>query len=188
MVKKIIILAIALISFIGTLTGLVWMLGESPLEIIQSYTDPEGFAEIEAKRQADSADNQPTLGTLAHQLKEREKSLEERKLALDEREKQLTQREDDLAKSLSDIKVLEESITESMDVAAENRATKLKTVAITVESMEPESAAERLESMPTDEISEILLSVSEKKRAPILDAMSMEIATRVIKGMIDTGF
>ena len=53
--------------------------------------------------------------------------------------------------------------------------------------MEPESAAERLETFPPDESAEILLNITEKKRGAILEAMSNEISARVITEILNTG-
>ncbi|MCF6284149.1 MAG: hypothetical protein L3K26_03030 [Candidatus Hydrogenedentes bacterium] len=187
MVKIILMGAIFVISLVATLAGLVMMEGKSPTEALQAFTNPEGYAETQEKEMAESKANEPALGTLAQQLNERASDLEKREMALNEREKQVKQREDDLDKARSDLEMMQKSINESFDAAAERRMTQLKTVAITLESMEPESAAKRLESMPTDEIAEILLNVKAKKQGPILDAMSTEIAARVIKSMVDAG-
>ena len=53
--------------------------------------------------------------------------------------------------------------------------------------MEPESAAERLETFPPDESAEILLNITEKKRGAILEAMSNEISARVITEILNSG-
>ena len=172
---------------IGALAGLLAMDGKLNAETLQRFTDPESYAEAQKMHMAEAKANEPALGTLANQLNQRAKALEERSIALDEREKQLQQREDDLAKARGDLEMLQKTINESFDVAAESRKTQLKTIAITLESMEAQSAAERLEAMPTDEVAEILLSVKDKKRGEILEAMDTEIARRVIKAILETG-
>lgn len=175
------------IVFAGALAGVLAMNGKLNAETLQRFTDPESYAETQKTRMEEAKANEPALGTLANQLNERAKALEERKIALDEREKQLQQREDDLVKAREDLEMLQKSINESFDVAAESRKTQLKTITITLESMEAQSAAQRLEAMPTDEVAEILLSVKDKKRGEILEAMDTETARRVIKEILETG-
>lgn len=145
--------------------------------------DKEALAEAQAAKQAEEEAKAPTLGTLAYQLKEREKALDERKVALDEREKQLVQREADLAQDPSDLEAMQTAINESYGVAAEDKKEQMKTIAITLENMEAEGAAES-ESMPTDG-AQILISVN-RKRGEILDAMSAHTAARILKEIRDT--
>lgn len=186
MIKLILMITIAILSMAATLAGLLAINGKLSTETLQALTNPDGFAEMEAKRKAEMKAKEPALGTLAQQLNDRAQQLDERAMALDDREKQLKQREDDLEKARMDLETLQQNINESFDVATESRKTQLKTVAITLESMEAESAAQRLESMPTDEIAEILVSVKDKKRGEILEAMNTELAARVIKEIRDT--
>ena len=185
MIKFILITAVAILSLAATLAGLLAINGKLSTETLQALTNPEQYAEMEAKKKAEMKTTEPALGTLAQQLNERSRQLDERESALAEREKQVKQREDDLDKARTDLETLQKTINESLDVAAESRATQLKTVAITLESMEPQSAAERLASMPTDEIAEILMNVKDKKRGEILEVMETELAARVIKEIRD---
>ena len=187
MIKMILMVGVFLLTLAGTLAALLAMEGKLNAESIQALTDREGYAEAEAKRQAETQTDEPAIGTLAQQLNDRARKLDTRETDLDERENQLKQREEDLDKARADLEMLQESIDGSLDAASENRKTQLKTVAITMENMEPEGAAQRLETMETDKIAEILLYVNSKKQGPILEAMSQEVATRVIEAMVNAG-
>jgi flagellar motility protein MotE (MotC chaperone) len=187
MVKIILMGGVFLLTLAGTLAGLLAMEGKLSAEGIQALTNPEGYAEIEAKRQAETKANEPAIGTLAQQLNDRAEKLDMRETGLDEREKQLKQREDDLDKARADLEMLQKSIDGALDAASESRKTQLKAVAITMENMEPQGAAQRLETMETDKIAEILLFVNSKKQGPILEAMAQEVATRVIEEMVNAG-
>jgi len=186
MIKLILLIGIGLLSLMGTLAGLLALDGKLSPDTLQALTNPEAFAEAEALRKAGEAATGPALGTLAQQLNERAQSLDERRVMLEERERQLRQREADLEKARADLEMLQKTINESFDMAAESRKTQLKTVAITLESMEAQSAAQRLGAMPSDEIAEILMSVKDKKRGEILQAMDTDLAARVIKDIRDT--
>lgn len=176
---------VGLFSLVATLVGSLAVTGNLSQEKIRGLWDKEALAESQAKEKAEAEANAPTLGTLAQQLREREKELEARKVALDEREKQLDQREVDLAKTRTELETMQSAINESYGVAAEDKKAQLKTIAITLENMEAEGAAKSLESMPTDEAAEILMSVKDKKRGEILDVMSAESAARVLKEIRD---
>lgn len=176
---------VGLFSLVATLVGSLAVTGNLSQEKIRGLWDKEALAEAQAKEKANEEANAPTLGTLAQQLREREKELEARKVALDEREKQLDQREVDLAKTRTELETMQSAINESYGVAAEDKKSQLKTIAITLENMEAEGAAKSLETMPTDEAAEILMSVKEKKRGEILDVMSAETAARILKEIRD---
>ena len=187
MVKLILYGAVALLSAVGMIAALLWWDGKLSPETMQAITDKEAYNAKQAAMMEDSTSSETGLGTLAKQLNDREKQLIERGIALDERDKQLSQREADLEKARTDLEMLQKSIDASEDAATESRKTQLKTVAITLENMEPESAAERLETFPPDESAEILLSITEKKRGAILEAMSNEISARVITEILNSG-
>jgi len=186
MMKLILFGLVGLFSLLATIVVSLAVTGNLSQEKLRGLWDKEALAEAQAAQQAEEEAKAPTLGTLAYQLKEREKALDERKLALDEREKQLTQREADLAKTRSDLEAMQTAINESYGVAADDKKAQMKTIAITLENMEAEGAAKSLESMPTDEAAQILISVKDKKRGEILDVMSTEIAARILKEIRDS--
>jgi flagellar motility protein MotE (MotC chaperone) len=185
MMKLILFGLVGLLSLVATLVGSLAVTGNLSQEKIRGLWDKEALAEAHAKEKAEAEANAPTLGTLAQQLREREKELDARAVALDEREKQLEQREVDLAKTRTELETMQSAINESYGVAAEDKKAQLKTIAITLENMEAEGAAKSLESMPTDEAAEILMSVKDKKRGEILDVMTAESAARVLKEIRD---
>jgi flagellar motility protein MotE (MotC chaperone) len=186
MMKLVLLGLVGLLSCVATIVASLYFTGNLSQEKIRGLWDKEALAEVHAKEKAEEESKAPTLGTLAQQLKEREKEIETRKVALDEREKQLTQREADLDKARTDLETLQASINESYGVAADDKKEQIKTIAITLENMEAEGAAKTLESMPTDEAAEILMGVKEKKRGEILGAMSAETTARILKEMRDT--
>lgn len=187
MIKLVLLALVGLFSCVLTIVGSLAMTGNLSQDKLRGLWDKEALAEAHAAQKAEEEAKAPTLGTLAYQLKEREKALDERKLALDEREKQLTQREADLEKTRGDLEAMQTAINESYGVAAEDKKAQMKTIAITLENMEPEGAAKSLETMPTDEAAQILVSVKEKKRGEILNAMSAETAARILKEIRNTG-
>lgn len=186
MIKIIIAGLVALLSFAGTLVGMLAFTGNLSQEKLRALVSEDARAALQAEKQAEEEANTPRIGTLAFQLKEREKALNERSAALDAREKQLAQREADLEKTRAELETLQAAINETYDVAAEDREAQMKTIAITLENMEAEGAAQSLESMPTDEAAEILMSVKDKKRGEILDAMAVESAARILKEIRDS--
>lgn len=185
MIKLVVLGLVGLLSCVLTIVGSLYLTGNLSQDKIRGLWDKEALAESQAKEQAEKEAGAPTLGTLAQQLRQREKDLNERGIALDDREKQLAQREADLDKTRTELETLQASINESYGVAADDKKEQIKTIAITLENMEAEGAAKTLEAMPTDEAAEILMGVKEKKRGEILGAMSAETTARILKEIRD---
>lgn len=186
MLKYLSLLLIFLLSLAASVAVPLYLSGHLNTEAFDAVFNPEKYAKEQAMQQQEAKSSGPALGTLAQQLNARENDLDARKIALDEREKQLLQRENDLDKARADLEAMQTSINQSFDAATEDRKARLKTIAITLEGMEAQSAAKTLETMPTDEAAEILVSVKDKTRGEILEAMSTETAARIIKEMRDS--
>ena len=185
MMKLVLLGLIGLLSCVATIVGSLYFTGNLSQANIRGLWDKEALAENQAKEKDAEESKAPTLGTLAQQLNQRQKDLDARKATLDEREKQLTQRETDLDKTRTDLEALQASINESYGTAADDKKQQMKTIAVTMENMEPKGAAKTLESMPTDEAAAILMAVKEKKRGEILNAMPAETTARILKEIRD---
>lgn len=157
---------IGLLSFLGTLLGVLALTGNLSSEALQRVSSkPEPAAA------ATPATSQDPVGPLAQALKAKEEDLKKRELALKEREGILDQREKDLNKLRTDLEGIRTEVSAAMDAKEEERQMQLQTVAETLEAMRPENAAASLQGMPEKDVADILKLVQTKNRGKIMDAM-----------------
>lgn len=174
--KYVLYLLIGLVVFGITLVTALAVTGNLNGEAIAALTG-SAPAPVAAPEPAGS----DALGPLAQQLRSREADLNAREMKVKEMEVQLQQRQASLEKMRTELETLQKQIGGAMDEADTERETRVQSVAITVEKMKPDKAAERLSALPAEEAAEILALVKDKSRGKIIEAMELEQATRILR-------
>ncbi len=174
---KIVVLAmLAILSFAGAFGAALWATGSLSGEAVK----PSG-QEGESSAKAASEEHGDPLSVLAQQLKKKENDLKERETQLQQREAQLAQREQELTQMQKKLEELQKQVMGGLDDAKKEREARLQTIAITLSSMKPDKAAERLENLPPEDAAAILNLVKPKERGKIVEAMKTEAATRILR-------
>lgn len=184
--KYTLIAIVAMGSFVGSLVGAMALTGHLNAESLARLTGGQPPHQTEAAPAWDStAPADPirvsSLDTLSRQLREKEAALNQREEELKQREAQLTAREAELTKLRADLETMQEQLEMSLQDADTERQVRLKTIALTVGTMKPDKAAERLEGLDPADIAEILLQVEGKNRGKIMEALSPETAVSVMR-------
>ncbi len=176
--KYVLYLLIALLVFGITMVTALAVTGNLNADAIAALT---GGAPAETTAAAPESKSSDSLGPLAQQLKAREADLNAREAKVKEMELQLQQRQASLEKMRTELETLQKEIGGSMDDADTERATRVQSVAVTMEKMKPDKAAERLSALPAEEAAEILALVKDKSRGKIIESMEPEQATRILR-------
>lgn len=174
--KYVLYLLIGLLVFAVTMVTALAVTGNLNAEALAALTG----AEQEAMPATETPDSD-TLGPLAQQLKAREAALNAREAKVKDMEMQLQQRQAALEKMRTELEGLQKQIGGAMEDADTERAARVQSVAITLEKMKPDKAAERLVSLPAEEVASILALVKDKARGKIIEAMDPDQATRVLQ-------
>lgn len=178
---KIVIYALAaLLAFALTLAGALAVTGNLSGEALARIAGGDPAPGLPAPGAPAVSD---PLSPVAQQLKRREDALLEREARLKTWEAQLIQREGSLESLRKELESLQKQLNTTVAEAEADRKSRLEAVAITIEKMRPERAAERLLGLPTEEAAEILVLVRDKARGKIIEAMDADQATRVLRVM-----
>lgn len=179
MMKTVLYGLIAILAFLVSLVLALALTGNFSKEALNRLMNNEPEMTAEAQPEADP------LGPLAAQLKKKQEELKAREAELQAREAQLEQRAQSLAQLQTQLEEIQQKLYGSLEDAEAEQALRLKTIAVTVEAMKPDKAAERLAKMPPDDVAEILAQVKDKSRGKIVEAMDPEFATNVLRAMQD---
>lgn len=181
--KYVLMLLLAILSFVGTLAAALLLSGNLNAEGIQRILGNEP----EVAEATDTPED--PLGPLARQLKNKEEELKQLETRLKQREAQLNTREQSLQDLSDKLDSLRSELNTDMDSAQEAHAREIETVANTLTEMKPDKAAEALRSFPVEEQAEILLKIEKSKdRGKIVEAMESNDASRVLQAMQESPF
>jgi flagellar motility protein MotE (MotC chaperone) len=183
--KYLIFLLVAVLVFGLTLAGALAMTGNLNGEALARMVSGDTAPDLAAPGAAAPSD---PLSPLAQQLKRREDALKEREDRLKTWEAQLLQREGSLEQMRTELEALQKQLNATVDEADAERKSRIEAIAITMEKMRPERAAERLLGLPTEEAAEILALVKDKSRGKIIESMDADQATRVLRMMQERSF
>jgi flagellar motility protein MotE (MotC chaperone) len=178
MIKYALLGLMGLLSFVGTLIGLLALTGNLSWERLQQVANP-----VPARTAPASSAPDP-VGPLAEALKQKEAQLRKLEQNLSAREARVEQREKELNRLRGDLEGLRAEISSAMDEADTDQEARRKTVADTLAAMRPENAARTLQGMSRDEVAAILNLVPARSRGKIMDAMrEQEFATGVLQAL-----
>lgn len=180
--KILIFLVVPLFVFGATLLGALAWSGQLNQESFQRMLGKEVVNESKGEGNKVTADS---LGALAQQLKQRENAIAAKEKELAENETRLEARKKSLDQQAVELKTLMEQIDGNLAQAEQDRQAKIKAQALSVASMDAESAAKALESLPTQDAAAILLDVKDKQRGEILNNMTPEKAATLLKALQD---
>lgn len=183
MMKLVLLLLLAVLSFAGTVALAMLMTGSLNPESINRLLGREMEMEMAGDPAMTTSQN---LSGLAEQLKAKGDELTARELALNEREAQLNKRETELATLRTEVEAIQKQISGSLEDENADRTVRLKTVALSVESMKADKAAGILANYPPEDAAEILQEIQDKNRGKILESMEPEFATKVLQSMRDS--
>lgn len=178
--KILIYLLMAVLAFALTMTAALAMTGNLSSEALARIVSGDPTPDLSGRPTAGPSD---PLSPLAQQLKRREDALRDREARLATWEAQLLQREGSLETMRRELETLQKQLNTSVDEAETERKGRLESVALTIEKMRPERAAERLLGLPTEEVADILILVKDKSRGKIIESMDADQATRVLRMM-----
>ncbi len=179
--KYVLILLLAILSFAGTLIGALAATGNLNAETLARLTggDPE-------EGSVGPIVPPSALGPEARQLQAKEEELRQREAALNARETQIVSREQGLENLRSTLESLQTGIQSSIEDQEQQRKVRISTAVNTISQMDATKAAEALAGFQVGEQAEILNQIEkDKDRAAIIEAMTPESATRVLKELAE---
>ena len=188
MVKIIAIAVLAVLSFVGTLLGLMAISGHLSKEQLKKVATPQKTLEAEAAKEKEAAPPpQDDAEPLARALQARDEDLKRREAKVQEDEARLKKLQADLETLRADVLRIETKIESEMktSVAATDEAdkTRLQDVAKSMGKMKPMNAADAMKEWSPQESAAVLRILKEKDRGKILDAMSPEKAASILQAL-----
>ncbi len=124
---------------------------------------------------------------LIEYLKHTGTELEKKQLALKQKEAFLKKTEEVIQKKIKRLNALLEEIKQYLKELEKMRSERIKHVVETYEKMAPEDAALRLEGLPENRATEILLLMKPRKAAKVLASMDPRKATRLTERLTELG-
>ncbi len=180
--RILLLVLIAILSFVGTLGGVLFMTGNLSKESLSKLM---GGSEGKTPQVVSTSaiQSEDSLMSLIEQIKKKEEELKKKEAELRKKEQELNNFSQQLKEIQSKIEASQNEVAKMMEVDSEDRAIKLQTIAMTLAEMKPDKAAERLKTMPPDDIAEILTYIKPKERGKIVEALDAQLASQVLQSL-----
>ena len=176
--KVFVALVMAIFAFAATIAGALYFSGGFTQEGMQKLLGIEAPKPLEAA--PPSAEQIPEV---VKALNERETELSEREAALTTEEKRIEETRGQLDELRQTLQDLVAEATKSLDQADSDKQERLQNVANSLGAMEPESAAQAIESWLPQDAAIVLQMVDEEVRGEILNAMRPDNAAAILIAM-----
>jgi len=187
MVKVIAIIVLAVLSFCGTLLGLMAVSGHLSKEQLKKVVAPQKTAEEKTSEEKEAEAPKDEAEPLARALQARDEELKRREEKVHEDEARLKKMQADLDTLRTDVLRIETKIESDMktSVAATDEADKarLQDVAKSMGKMKPTNAIEIMKEWTPQEAAALMRLLKEKERVKILDAMPPEKAASILQAL-----
>ncbi|NUM53932.1 MAG: hypothetical protein HUU46_09840 [Candidatus Hydrogenedentes bacterium] len=176
--KVFVALVMAIFAFAATIAGALYLAGGFTQEGMQKLLGIEAPKPEEAE--PPSAEQIPEV---VKALNEREAELAEREAALKTEEKRILETRTQLEDLRTTLEGLVAEATKSLDAADSDKFQRLQNVANSLGAMEPESAAQAMESWLPNDAAIVLQMIDEEVRGEILNAMPPDKSASILTAM-----
>lgn len=173
-------LVMAIFAFAATIAGALYLSGGFTQEGMQKLL---GIETPKAPEGAPPSAEQ--IPEVVKALNEREAELTERETALKTEERRIQETRAQLDELRSTLQGLVEEATKSLDAADSDKYQRLQNVANSLGAMEPESAAQAMESWLPQDAAIVLQLIDEEVRGEILNAMRPDKSASILQAMKD---
>lgn len=174
--KMVAYVLIALLSFAGTLVGVMAATGKLNKEALDRIKQGPAKPAAPAAREDD-------LGPVAHALAAREAELAKQEEALKTREQRVAQMEAGLEQLRTEVTEIQNQVKEALASEDTDRAQRLQDVATRIGKMKATNAAKVIENLPVDEAAAVMRLVKDKECAKILDSLKADKAAELLRAL-----
>jgi flagellar motility protein MotE (MotC chaperone) len=183
--KIVLIVLGAVTVFTLTLVGMLAATGNLNQDALDRLMGKEVEAAGEAGHGAggEHAATEEPVDPITKQIMKQREELASKERELKDYEQQLNQRAAELDALYQQVQTAKQEFEASVGAADAARQMEIEAVANTVSNMKPAAAAERLENMPIPDMVAVLRAVKDKNRGKIVEAMSPETASEVLRKM-----
>jgi flagellar motility protein MotE (MotC chaperone) len=176
--KVFVALVMAIFAFAATIAGALYLSGGFTQDGMQKLLGIETPKPLEAAPA--SAEQIPEI---VKALNERDKDLTERETALKTEEKRIEETRAQLEELRTTLQDLVAEATKSLDQADSDKQERLQNVANSLGAMEPESAAQAIETWIPQDAAIVLQMIDEEVRGEILNAMKPDKSAAILIAM-----
>jgi flagellar motility protein MotE (MotC chaperone) len=168
---------VVLLGFVGSLAGVLAATGNLSREGLDKILGKTPPAAAEPEEEPDDLD------PLLRAVREQQKKLEEREAGLKEREERVKTAEQDLAKLRDELSGMLQQYAENLDKVDADQEQKRQEVAMLLEKMKPDQAAEIIGAKEPEEAVQLLQLLPEKSRPKVMDKLAPEKAGAILDAM-----
>lgn len=168
--------------------------GMSQLKSLVNMVRPGTFPELEAEKEAETETaeeelpEEPALTDTERDillsLMERKRMLDERETALNQREEQLRALRDNIQHQISELRKIQQEVEESMDAKRALDKENLNKVVGLYDGMDPERAAEKMQTLDPKVAVQILMAMNQRKAAALLEELPPENAKTITEAIV----
>ncbi len=180
--RLLIVVILSVVSFIGTLVGVLALTGNLSGESLQKLVAPSSTASQKVSISRPSI-QEDTIATLIEQIQKKEASLKQKEEEIKKKEEEIKLKSQELQQMQSKIESVQKELSSKLEIDKKEKAVQMQTIAVTLSGMKPDKAAERLKTMSPDEIAEILSYVKPKERGKIVEALDAQLAAQVLQSL-----
>ncbi|HOQ31217.1 MAG TPA: hypothetical protein PLA12_01770 [Candidatus Hydrogenedens sp.] len=179
--RFLLIIILAVISFVGTLVGILAVTGNLSKESLQKLVSPSPATQKVTIPQSNVQED--TIATLIEQIQKKEASLKQKEEEIQKKEEEIKAKSQELQQMQSKIESIQKELSSKLGEDKKEKAVQMQAIAVTLSGMKPDKAAERLKTMNPDEIAEILSYVKPKERGKIVEALDAQLAAQVLQAL-----
>ncbi len=181
--RLLIIIALSILSFIGTLVGMLALTGNLSGDSFKKLTEPAKTQQSVTVTQTQPVPQDDSITTLIEQIKKREENLKKREEELNKKEEEIKVKSQELEQMQTKVESIQKELSSKVEQSQQEKSVQMQTIATTISGMKPDKAAERLKTMSPEEIAEILSYVKPKERGKIVEALDAQLATQVLQAL-----